>query len=562
MYGFTRRRFIKILGQGSAILGLGLSSRNALAQGGSAKVQVNKQKTDVAVIGAGPSGLSAALRAAELGMKVCLFEKTNKTGGARNGGMGPFGAGTHIQEKYGIKNCTTKDAFDYFMDFNHWKINARIASEYVNNTAYTVKWLEEQGLSYSPMTQSTGKSFMESNFCHTFARNPNYQNEDFIACPLLTDKAKANKNIQIFMETPVKKLIKTGNAVTGLIAQDKSGKEMQVDAKAVIITTGGFMGNAEMVKKYTSYTYKKDLFYTYEMPNLTGDGIKMAWEVGAARSEMMMDVYKGMPIYGGPQGTRMDWGILANPNLMVNLQGERIMNEALSDRYMMANAIHRQTNGCGFLMFDSTIAEIYRNQKTETGRGGMPGGESSGGDAPENASGGGGAPGGASAGGGGRGGFGAQVTDIAKIVAEAKKLNYPYIFAANSLEDLCKQTGINLQGLKITIAEYNSFCKAGKDPVFYKDASNLLPLNGPKYYAAQFCCDSFGGLGGIKINYKTEVIDEAFKAIPGLYAGGSDANTMYADTYPGYLSGNTTGFAWTTGLMAAKHAAEYIKASS
>ena len=544
MYEFTRRTFIKILGQGSAILGLGLSSRNVMAQVGGAKEQANKLKTDVAVIGAGPSGLSAALRAAELGLKVCLFEKTNKTGGTRNGGMGPFGASTHIQEKYGIKNCTAKDAFNYLMDFNHWKINARIASEYINNTAFTVKWLEDEGLIFSPMTQSEGKSFSESNFMHGFAAHPDYPNEGFAACSVLTDRAKANKNIQIFMETPVKKLIKTGNAVTGLTAGDKSGKEIQVDVKAVIITTGGFMGSPEMVKKYTSYTYKKDLFYTYEMPNLSGDGIRMAWEAGAARSEMMMDVYKGMPIYGGPQGTRMDWGILANPNLMVNLQGDRFMNEALSDRYMMANAIHRQTNGCGFLMFDSAIADIYRNQKSETGRGVAPSG---------NTSGGAGAPG---------GGFGAQVIDIEKIVAEAKKLNYPYIFAADSLEDLCKQTGINLDGLKATIAEYNSFCKAGKDPVFYKDASSLLPLRGPKYYASQFCCDSFGGLGGIKINHKTEVVNEAFKPIPGLYAGGSDVNTMYADTYPGYLSGNTTSFAYTTGLMAAKNAAEYIRVSS
>lgn len=540
MSKFTRRTFIKILGQGSAILGLGVYSRNALAQGGSAKAQTSKLKTDLAVIGAGPGGLSAALRAAELGLKVCLFEKTDRTGGVRNGGMGPFGASTHIQEKYGIKNYTAKDAFNYLLDYNHWRIDARLASEYINNTAYTIKWLEEEGLIFRPMEDKSGAEF--NCFTHNFAGHPDYE-EDFYACTLLTNRAKANKNIQIFMETPVKKLIKTGDAVTGLVAKDKSGKELEVTAKAVIIMTGGFMGNPEMIKKYTSYTYKKDLFYTYEMPNLTGDGINMAWEIGAASSEMMMAVYKGMPIYGGPHGTRMDWSILANPNLMVNLRGGRFINEALSDRYYVANAIHRQPEGCAFLMFDSTIADIYRNQKSEMGRGGMPG----------DASGGAGAPG------GGGGGFAAPINDINEIVAEAKKLNYPYVFAANSLEDLCRQTGIDLNGLKATIAEYNSLCKAGNDPIFYKEASNLLPLIGPKYYAAKFCCDSYGAMGGIKINHKTEVLDKALKPIPGLYAGGSDANTMYADTYCHHLSGNFTGFAYTTGLMAAKNAAEYIR---
>ncbi len=524
MYKFTRRSFIKLVGQGSAVLGLGLSSQRVRAQGGSANPQVNKLETDLAVIGAGPGGLSAALRAAELGLKVIVFEKSDKTGGARNGGMGPFGAGTHIQAKYGIKNCTTKDAFNYLADFNHWKIDARLASEYINTTAFTVKWLEDEGVLFGPITDSSVG--VRTRYLHAFAAHPDYK-EEFYICTLLTDRVKANKNAQLFLETPVKRLVKTGDAVTGLIAADKSGSEMEVKAKAVVIATGGFMGSPEMIKKYTSYTYKKDLFFTYEMPNMSGDGIRMAWEAGAARSEMMMDVYKGMPIYGGPEGTRMDWAILARPNLMVNLQGERIMNEACADRHFMANAIHRQPEGCAFLMFDSTIADIYRFQKTDLEA--LPPG------------------------------FAAPILDIDKIVAEAKKLNYPYLFAAGSLADLCRQTKIDPETLKATIAEYNSFCRAGNDPIFYKDASNLLPLHGPKYYAAQFCCDSFGGLGGIKINYKTEVLNNSLKPIPGLYAGGSDANTMYGDTYPEYLSGNTTSFAYTTGLIAAKNAAEYIR---
>jgi fumarate reductase flavoprotein subunit len=518
MSEFTRRTFIKVLGQGSAILGLGLSSRNALAQKGSPKTEMNNLETDVAVIGTGPGGLSAALRAAELGLKVCLFEKTDHTGGTFNGGMGPFGAGTHIQAKYGIKNCTAKDAFNYLMDFTHWQIDARLASEYINSTAFTVKWLEDEGVIFAAMKE-------DGSYMHGISPHPDYKTDAkgmYIAM-LLTDRVKANKNIKIFMETPVKKLIKAGDAVTGLIAGDKGGKEIQVKAKAVIMMTGGFYGSPELIKKYTSYTYKKDLFYTFERPNISGDGIKMAWDAGAVRSEMMIDVYKGMPILGGPAGTKNEWVIISNPNLMVNLEGKRFANEKL-DRVYMGNAIHRQTEGCAFLMLDSTIADIYRAQGPGKG--------------PDNA---------------------VTIPDVDVIAAEARKLNYPYLFVADSLEDLCKQTGIDLDGIKRTIAEYNSFCKAGNDPIFYKDASNLLPLQGPKYYAAKFCCDSWGGLGGIKINHKTEVLNKALKPIPGLYSGGSDANTMYAGTYPAHLSGNTTGFAYTTGLMAARNAAEYLR---
>jgi fumarate reductase flavoprotein subunit len=523
---------MKLAGGSATLFSLGPSRRKVLAQMTKMgeEPKANELRTDVAVIGAGPGGLAAAMHAAELGLRVLLFEKRNKTGGARNGGMGPFGAGTHLQKKYDVKNCTTKDAFNYLMDFNHWRTDARLASEFINNTAFTVKWLEDQGILFSPMGEAAKGAgvpkVVDSGYVHMFARHPDYPQE-FYACSLLTDKARAKKNIQIFLQTPVKTLSKTGDKVTGLVAQDANGNELQVKAKAVIIITGGFSGNPEMIKKYTNFTYGKDLFATFEMPNLSGDGIRMAWDAGAARAEMMMGVYKGIPIYGGPEGTKNEWSILARPNLMVNLSGQRFLNEALSDRYMTGNMIHRQPNGCGFMIFDQTIADIYRNLKSDAGLG-----------VPDMA---------------------APIHDVDIIIAEAKKLNYPYLFAADSIEDLCRQTGIGLHGLRTTIAEYNSFCKAGNDPIYYKDSSNLLPLYGPKYYASTWCCDNFGGVGGIRINSKTEVLNTNGEPIPGLYAGGHDANTMYADTYPAYESGNFSSFAYTTGLLAAKNAEQYVK---
>jgi fumarate reductase flavoprotein subunit len=491
---------------------------------------MNTITTDIAVIGAGPSGLAAALRATEFGLHVSLFEKTSTYGGVYNGGMGPFGAGTHIQKEAGKVDGTPENAFNYLFDFTHGKIDARLASEYIRKTAFTVKWLEDYGVKYADPNQGPfGSPDDKEYFCHVIADNPEFKEEDgsnkWMYIPsLLYKRAVSTGKVDFYFNTPVTKLIRTDGRLTGLIAQQADG-EVTVEAKAVIIATGGFMGNPELIKKYTSYENNVDIFFSRQRPNICGDGMQMAWDIGAARGEMMVDVYKGMPIHCGPAGTKEGWEILADPNLLVNVRGERFMNEAYPDRYYMANAIHRQPKGTAFMITSTNIVEKYKSGelKLDTPPG-MP--------APE--------------------------VDLDVIAAEAAKMDYPYIYAADSIEELCEKTGIRLDGLKATLAEYNSQCEAGQDPIFYKK-TNLYPLNGPKYYAAQFYVDSFGCLGGLKINYKLEVVDEALDAIPGLYGVGSEANALYGGTYPGKLSGNTSGFAYNSGIMAAENAAAYLK---
>jgi fumarate reductase flavoprotein subunit len=82
--------------------------------------------------------------------------------------------------------------------------------------------------------------------------------------------------------------------------------------------------------------------------------------------------------------------------------------------------------------------------------------------------------------------------------------------------------------------------------------------NRPKYYAARFFAGAYNSAGGIKINHRMEVLDRGFDVIPGLYAAGVDANSMYTHTYAP-LAGNYMGFAVTSGRLAARHALEYIE---
>jgi fumarate reductase flavoprotein subunit len=143
-------------------------------------------------------------------------------------------------------------------------------------------------------------------------------------------------------------------------------------------------------------------------------------------------------------------------------------------------------------------------------------------------------------------------------MTEAVKKGAKGVFVADSLDDLARQTGMDAACLKETVEEYNRFCDEGKDKHFNKRHEYLMPLKQPKYYAMQVAPSGYGSLGGIKINEKAEVLDPEDNPIPGLYAAGVDACSIYADSYVFFLPGNTMGFALNSGRIAGENAAEYI----
>ncbi|KDR96533.1 FAD binding domain-containing protein [Peptoclostridium litorale DSM 5388] len=121
-----------------------------------------------------------------------------------------------------------------------------------------------------------------------------------------------------------------------------------------------------------------------------------------------------------------------------------------------------------------------------------------------------------------------------------------------------QKTGINPDGLKETMESYNLACQS-QDKEFNKSRKYLKSINGPRYYALKFAPSAYGSLGGIKINHKTEVVDIQGNVIEGLYAAGSDANSICDPDYVFVLPGNTLGFAVNSGRMAGKNAVEFIK---
>jgi fumarate reductase flavoprotein subunit len=485
-------------------------------------------ETDIVVVAAGPAGLAAAVTAAERGAKVVVLEKSATTGGTGNMGMGPFAVGSKLQKMKNV-SLTKEEAFKIWMDYTHWRVDARLVSDYINKTANTIDWLEEMGVEwYDVIAYVKGSYFTHHLVKPSSGARPGPQAASTMY-KLMTERA-ADLGVKIFLETPAKKLIKENGRITGVIAENKAKEEIEIKAKAVILATGGFGDNPEMIKKYTGYEWGKDIF-NHRGPGLAGDGIKMAWEVGAGVEGLNIEMTCGvMPAEPTPGQANTSFptvsGSFSQPNLLVNLLGERFMNEEASGNpTFTGNAVIRQKKHCAWRIFDSAAAKHYEKVGFDWINYMNP------------------------------------ASKVKNFEAEFKQTyaGSKNVFAANSLEELAEKSGIDINGLRKTIEEYNKACENGRDDIFHKNPDFLRPIKQAPFYAGRLVPGGYGTLGGIKINYKTEAVTEDHDPIPGLYAAGTDANSIYADSYIFIFPGNTMGFAINSGRIAGENAAGYVK---
>jgi fumarate reductase flavoprotein subunit len=495
---------------------------------------VKQIETEIAIVGGGAGGLAAAVAAAEKGAKVSVFEKGATTGGTANMGMGPFAVESKLQRMKNI-TITREEAFKIFMDYTHWRVDARLVSNYINKSADTIEWLEKMGVVWGAVEPYVRGSYATHHQVTPPGGRPGSPAAASAMMKCLTDTAN-DLGVKLYLKTPVKKLVKEQGKITGLIAADDSG-EIQVKAKAVIIATGGFGDNPEMIKKYTPYEWGKDLF-SMRIPGMAGEGVRMAWEAGAGVEEMNMELTLSIPMDMSDMGamTQMMMAgtpvigaipVFMQPNLLVNSLGERFMNEAEMGNYtFLGNALARQKGRYGFIVVDSAIVKIYEEHGFD-----WPIPLFQHGNAP------------------------VPYADILKKAPEQAKL----MFAADSLDELASKTGMSASGLKRTVEEYNKACDTGRDDIFHKRPLYLKPLRQPPFYAGKLFPNAYGSLGGIKINWKLEAVTQDQAVIPGLYAAGVDANAIYADSYVFVLPGNTMGFAINGGRMAGENAVKYIK---
>jgi len=339
---------------------------------------------------------------------------------------------------------------------------------------------------------------------------------------ILTEQAQA-LGVSIHLESPVKKILKKEAQIVGVQAQDNKGGIIECRAGAVVIATGGFGNNPEMIQSYTGFEVNKDI-YPFQVPGITGDGIRMAWEAGAQKTEMSMELVYGMPDPMSVPPSLHE--ACRQPHLLVNYLGERFMNEdVMANVTFTGNAISLQKKKTAFLIFDDRLLKLME-QDFDTRNRVFPA---------------------------------TCFAGSESVIAEYLRAGKGNFYVADSIEELCEQTGIELAGLHETIATYNTYCDQGYDKQFNKNRAYLRPLRGQKWYAGRHFPSAYGSAGGIKINERAEVIGQDWHPIKGLYAAGTDACSIYGDSYPFLFPGTSMGFALNTGRLAAESIQQYLK---
>lgn len=490
-------------------------------------------QAEVVVIGGGGAGLAAAITAVEKGCtSVILLEKMGSPGGSTAMAHDVFGVESPVQKRAWV-DARKDDLFKVAMEWAHWsRIDPRIVRAFIDKSGDTIRWLEEKGLSFNLL--------------------PMYPNQ----APLVRHSIKGRgaqlirvlrKNcedlgVKVLTRTRAKKILRgeSGNA-TGVLAETKEG-EVMIGARSVIIATGGYGNNKEMLKKYCPY-YQDNMTYDGPRSN-TGDGILMATEIGAATASLGMMNLHGpgfMPRTAadfldidttdadGRPLRMMLMPICREPDtLWVNKKGRRFINECyLLQFFAYGHAVAQQPDGIVYTIFDSGIRQSMEEQGLfmQLAPHWFP---------PD------------------------TFTPLPGLERELRKQPDGVIKISDSWDEIANWIGVEPMILKATIDEYNAACDQGYDPLFGKERRYLLPLRSAPYYAIRghaCICDT---MGGIKINENMEGLDTEDNPIPGLYAAGVTAGGWESENYNYHLTGHLLGFALNSGRIAGENAVKYI----
>ena len=454
---------------------------------------------DVVVIGAGGAGMTAAMTAADAGQKVVILESQAMVGGnsARaTGGMNAaktvyqdeneFDQAAGVEktlataaEKYADNETITALAktvseqwaayqanpTGYFDSVELMELDTMVGGKGINDpelvktlcegTADAIDWLDENGITLHNVSSFGGASVKRIH--RPVNEEGKVVSVGAYMIPLLQENCE-KRSIDIVLNTTVDTILTDANgAAVGVSGTDKDGNTVVVNAKSVILATGGFGANLDMVTQY-----KPELagFMTTNAAGAQGQGIEMATAIGAGTVDM--DQIQIHPTVEANTAALITEGLRGDGAILVNANGERFIDE-VGTRDVVSAAEIAQPGSYSWLIVDQAMV------------------------------------------------------DASSVIQGYIKKGYTKTGA--TYEELAKELDVDPATFANTMETWNSYVEAKNDPDFGR-TSFANPLNNGPYYAIKVTAGVHHTMGGVTINSATEVLKEDGTVIPGLFAAG------------------------------------------
>ena len=490
---------------------------------------------DVVVVGAGGAGMTAAITAAAEGKSVVILESQSMVGGnsvRATGGMNAgktvyqdeneFGESAGVEktlktaaEKYADNETITALAktvseqwaayqanpTGYFDSVELMELDTMIGGKGINdpelvetlcaNSADAIDWLDEHGITLHDVSSFGGASVKRIH------RPVNAEGKTVSVgsymIPLLQENCE-KAGVQILLNTTANEILTDANgAAVGIKATGSTGETVTVNAKAVVLTTGGFGANLDMVVKY-----KPELkgFMTTNAAGIQGQGIEMAEAIGAATVDM--DQIQIHPTVEANTAALITEGLRGDGAVLINAEGKRFIDE-VGTRDVVSAAEIAQTGSYSWLVVDQAMV------------------------------------------------------DASSVIQGYIKKGYTV--TGETYEELGKAMGVDAAAFAETMDKWNGYVEAKNDPDFGR-TSFANPLNTAPYYAVKVTAGVHHTMGGLKINANTEVLNEKGEVIPGLFAAGEVTGGVHgANRLGGNAVADFTVFGRIAGAAASDYAA-------
>ncbi len=449
-----------------------------------------RETADVVVIGAGSAGMNAAISAKRAGANVVILEAHSYAGGNSMLAAGGYNAvGTPQQAKKigGADKDSVQAYVEDTMKGGRGKNDPALVKILAEESAGGVKWLEDMGADLSEVKRSGG-----ARVDRTHRPAGGMSVGPHIVDVLRHQSAKDGVAPRLNSRA-VKILLDDNKKVAGVIVHGKHSGYYKIAAKAIVLATGGYGMNQDMIA-----VYRPTFVGMTSSNNVTsnGDGVKMALEAGASMTDI--DWVQAHPTVGKDSRILISETVRGVGAIMVNVKGARFVNE-LTTRDRASDAILKQPTKSAWLVFDK------------------------------------------------------QLYDSAKMVRGFDKLGM--LKQADSIEGLAKAAGMDPAVLAKTVSDYNRYRAAKKDEAFGRPDMPLSIEKGP-FYAVHIAPGIHHTMGGVAINTESQVLDIQSRPIPGLYAAGEVTGGVHGfNRLGGNAVADTVVFGRRSGERAAKYAA-------